>query len=51
MNQLPGMLQQGIVDHVLQTYLSLHELYGQCLIYCAQDLGSSNHSTNQNANI
>ena len=40
---LPGMLLQVILNLVLQTYRSQHELYAQFPTYCGQDLESKNH--------
>ena len=40
---LPGMLLQAILNLVLQTYRSQHELYAQFQTYCGQDLESKNH--------
>jgi len=37
------MLQQEIVNHALQTCLSLNELFVQSLPYCVQDSGSKYH--------
>lgn len=40
---LPGMLLQAILNLVLQTYRSQHELYAQFPTYCGRDLESKNH--------